>query len=346
MPDRSRARLELLRPDPFVLAILLVVVLASLWPAREGLAAGLEVAASLGIAVLFFLHGARLPREAIVLALTHWRLHGLVLATTFVVFPLLGLAAAAALGAVLPGPLTTGLVFLGCVPSTVQSSIAFTSIARGNVAAAVGAAALSNLVGVVLTPLLVALLVASAEAGPGGVDETATGGGLGSAITGVALQLLLPFALGQLLRPLLSDWVTRRRVLLAVVDRGSILLVVYVAFSAAVVRGLWQSVSGAELGLLVAVDAVLLALVIGFTTLASRVAGLARADEITVVFCGSKKSLATGVPIAGLLFPEALAGKVLLPLLVFHQMQLMVMAVIAQRWARRAARDEAAAEPR
>ena len=148
--------------------------------------------------------------------------------------------------------------------------------------------------------------------------------------------MLLPFTLGQLLRPLLVDWVTRRRVLLAVVDRGSILLVVYVAFSAAVVRGLWQSVSGAELGLLVAVDAVLLALVIGFTTLASRVAGLARADEITVVFCGSKKSLATGVPIAGLLFPEALAGKVLLPLMVFHQMQLMVMAVIAQRWARRA----------
>jgi len=253
-----------------------------------------------------------------------------VLATTFVVFPLLGLLAATALAGVLSEPLTLGLVFLGCVPSTVQSSIAFTSIARGNVAAAVGAAALSNLVGVVLTPLLVALLVTSH-----GPAEAAPAGGIAGAIRGVALQLLLPFALGQLLHPWLVGWVTRWRTLLSVIDRGSILLVVYVAFSAAVVRGLWQAVSAGELGVLVVVDGVLLAVVIGLTRLTSRLAGLARADEIVVVFCGSKKSLATGVPIAGLLFPEALAGKVLLPLMVFHQMQLLVMAVIAQRWARR-----------
>ena len=165
--------------------------------------------------------------------------------------------------------------------------------------------------------------------------ESAPAGGIAGAIRGVALQLLLPFALGQLLHPWLVGWVTRWRTLLSVIDRGSILLVVYVAFSAAVVRGLWQAVSAGELGVLVVVDGILLAVVIGLTRSTSRLAGLARADEIVVVFCGSKKSLATGVPIAGLLFPEALAGKVLLPLMVFHQMQLLVMAVIAQRWARR-----------
>lgn len=315
------------RADPFIVAIIAVVVAASLWPARGGFADGLGVVASIGIALLFFLHGARLPREAIVQALTHWRLHGLVLVTTFVAFPLLGLLAAAVMSAWLPEPLTMGLVFLGCVPSTVQSSIAFTAIAHGNVAAAVGAAALSNMVGVVLTPALVTLLL-HAQGGEGS--------GLGTAIRGVALQLLLPFTLGQLLRPWLAAWVTKHRQVLSWLDRTSILIVVYVAFSAAVVRGLWDAVSAGELGLLVVIDAVLLAVVIAVTTLASRLAKLSREDEIAVVFCGSKKSLATGVPLAGLLFPEALAGKVLLPLMVFHQMQLMVMAYIAQRWGRAA----------
>ena len=152
----------------------------------------------------------------------------------------------------------------------------------------------------------------------------------------MALQLLLPFALGQVLRPWLAAWVTKYRQVLGWLDRTSILIVVYVAFSAAVVRGLWDAVSAGELGLLVVIDALLLAVVIAVTTLASRLAKLSREDEIAVVFCGSKKSLATGVPLAGLLFPEAMAGKVLLPLMVFHQMQLMVMAYIAQRWGRAA----------
>jgi len=320
------------RLDAFVVAIALAVVLASVLPARGDLAEVLSALAAIGIAVLFFLHGARLPREAIARAFGHWRLHLIVLATTFVLFPLLGLALAAIFDGVMAEPLTTGLVFLGCVPSTVQSSIAFTSIARGNVAAAVSAAALSNVLGVVLTPLLVALLV-SREVGDGG--GPATGGGAGDTIRGVALQLLLPFVLGQLARPWLIGWLERNRSILGWVDRGSILLVVYVAFSAAVVRGLWQTVSGGELALLVVVDAGLLALVLALTRAASRVAKLTREDEIAVVFCGSKKSLATGVPMAGLIFPEAIAGRVLLPLMVFHQIQLMVVAVIAQRWSRR-----------
>lgn len=329
MSGRSRVRL-----DAFVVAIALAVVVASLLPARGALAEGLSHAAAIGIGLLFFLHGARLPREAIVLALTHWRLHSIVLATTFVLFPAITLALAALLSGVMPAPLTMGLVFLGCVPSTVQSSIAFTAIARGNVAAAVGAAALSNLLGVVLTPLLLALLL-----GPDAASATGQAGGAGDTIRGVALQLLLPFVLGQLARPWLLGWLDRRRSLLGWVDRGSILLVVYVAFSAAVVRGLWQTVSPAELVLLALVDAGLLALVLALTRLASRIAKLSREDEIAVVFCGSKKSLATGVPMAGLVFSEAIAGKVLLPLMVFHQIQLMVIAVIAQRWGRRPPQD-------
>lgn len=321
-----------MRLDAFVVAIALAVVLASVLPARGDFAQGLSALAAIGIAVLFFLHGARLPREAIARALGHWRLHVIVLATTFVLFPILGLVLAATFDGVMAEPLTTGLVFLGCVPSTVQSSIAFTSIARGNVAAAVSAAALSNVLGVVLTPLLVALLV-SREVGDAG--GPATGGGAGDTIRGVALQLLLPFVLGQLARPWLIGWLERNRSILGWVDRGSILLVVYVAFSAAVVRGLWQTVSGGELALLVVVDAGLLALVLALTRAASRLAKLTREDEIAVVFCGSKKSLATGVPMAGLIFPEAIAGRVLLPLMVFHQIQLMVVAVIAQRWSRR-----------
>lgn len=317
--------------DPFVVAIVAVMALATLRPARGEAAALFEVLAAAGIALLFFLHGARLSRQTIATALAHWRLHLLVVATTFVAFPVLGLAAAGALAGHLPAPLTTGIVFLACAPSTVQSSIAFTAIARGNVAAAVGAAAISNLLGVVLTPALVALLIGSSAAAGAGADAD---GGAGSAVRGVALQLLLPFVAGQIARRWLAGWVSKRRRLLGWVDRASILLVVYSAFSTAVVGGLWQAVSASELLVLLAVSAALLLAVIGLTQLGARALGLARDDRVAVVFCGSKKSLATGVPLAGLLFPEALAGKVLLPLMVFHQLQLVVMAVIAGRWGR------------
>jgi solute carrier family 10 (sodium/bile acid cotransporter), member 7 len=309
------------RPDNFTLAIVAAVVIASLFPAVGAAAAALHYLTIFAIALLFFLHGARLSREAALAGALHWRLHLLVLCATFVLFPLLGLALRHALGGVLPDSLLVGLLFLCLLPSTVQSSIAFTSIAHGNVAAAVCSASLSNLLGIFLTPALVALLMNL----KGGVSP--------QAVVDIVLQLLAPFLAGHLLRPWIGGFVGRHRYALGFVDRGSILLVVYLAFSEAVANGLWHVLSLGDLVKLLVVCALLLAIVLAVTVVVARRLGFERADEIVIVFCGSKKSLASGVPMAGVLFPLAQVGMIVLPLMLFHQIQLMVCAALARRYA-------------
>jgi sodium/bile acid cotransporter 7 len=309
--------------EPFILMLLGTVLLASILPARGGWATLAANAADVGIVLLFFLHGAKLSREAIWEGARNWRLHLTVLATTFVVFPLLGLAFGNVPG--MAGPIAAGLLFLTLLPSTVQSSIAFTAIARGNVAAAVCSASFSNLIGIVLTPALVALLM-------GGVGGQGSGISL-SAVESIVLQLLVPFVAGHLLRPWIGGFVARQKRLLTVVDRGSILLVVYSAFGAAVVEGLWSRVSPSDLLMIGVICTVMLAVVLVFTWLAGRALGFTREDAIVLLFCGSKKSLASGVPMAGVLFPAAQVGAVLLPVMLFHQIQLIACAVIARRYA-------------
>lgn len=315
--------------EPFILMLLGTVVLASLLPARGEMATIVGYAADIGIVLLFFLHGAKLSRDAILSGLRNWKLHLAVLAITFVAFPLFGLGLSA-----LPfvnGPLAAGLLFLTLLPSTVQSSIAFTAIARGNVAAAVCSASFSNLLGILITPALVALLMNAS--GSAGISI--------ESIEAIVLQLLVPFVAGHLLRPWIGAWVTRRKAMLTVVDRGSILLVVYSAFGAAVVEGLWAKLSIGDLILIGLLCAALLAFVLALTFAVARLMKLPREDAIVLQFCGSKKSLASGVPMAGVLFPPAQVGVILLPLMLFHQLQLIACAVIARRYAESAPRDTA-----
>ena len=311
--------------DPFLLLLVAMVVLASVAPARGDGARIVAIAADAGIVLLFFLHGAKLSRAAIWGGAKAWKLHAATLGTTFLLFPLIGVATQQ-IGAI-PQSMRAGLLFLTLLPSTVQSSIAFTAIARGNVAAAVVSASFSNLLGIVLTPVLVALLIQ--KSGSGSLISWA-------AAEGIVLQLLLPFLLGHLSRPLTEGFVTRRRAMLARVDRGSILLIVYSAFSAAVVEGIWQKVSRDELLLLAGISVAILAVVLIFTWGLGRLMGFSREDAVVLQFCGSKKSLATGVPIAGVLFPAAAVGPILLPIMLFHQIQLMACAVLARRYGKRA----------
>lgn len=308
--------------EPFVLALLGTVLLATFLPARGMWANVAALAADAGIVLLFFLHGAKLSRAAIVEGMRNWRLHLAVLGITFVLFPMLGLGVEA-----LPwvtGPAAAGLLFLTLLPSTVQSSIAFTAIARGNVAAAVCSASFSNLLGIVITPALVALFMH----GDGGISL--------ASIEKILLQLLVPFVAGHLLRPWIGPFITRHKAILSTVDRGSILLVVYSAFGAAVVEGLWTRLSPGDLLLIFVLCTLMLAMVLGLTWLLGRAIGLSREDAIVLLFCGSKKSLASGVPMAGVLFPAAQVGVVLLPLMLFHQIQLIACAVIAKAYARQA----------
>ncbi|MDR6116453.1 MULTISPECIES: bile acid:sodium symporter family protein [unclassified Sphingomonas] len=310
--------------EPFVLSLLGTVLLATILPARGAFAIYAGYMADAGIVLLFFLHGAKLSRDAIWQGLRNWPLHLAVLGATFILFPLLGLALSH-----MPGvdpSLATGILFLTLLPSTVQSSIAFTAIARGNVAAAICSASFSNLLGIVLTPALVALLM-----------KVEGGGGVSLAsIEGILLQLLAPFVIGHLLRPWIGGFVARRKSLLTIVDRGSILLVVYTAFGAAVVEGLWSRVSPADLGKLALLCLLLLGVILTATFLLARVMRLPRADAIVLQFCGSKKSLASGVPMAGVLFPAAQVGIILLPVMLFHQIQLIACAMLARHYGEQA----------
>lgn len=314
--------------DPFLMILIATVLLASFLPARGQGASIANIVADAGIVLLFFLHGAKLSREAIWDGARAWKLHLATLGTTFLLFPLIGWSVAA-VPAISP-VVGTGLLFLTLLPSTVQSSIAFTAIARGNVAAAVVSASFSNLLGIFLTPLLVALLM----------HTTGTSGLSMDAVEGIFLQLLLPFVTGHLLRPLIGGFIGRHKGLLAKVDRTSILLVVYSAFSAAVVEGLWHRMSWDELLLIAGLCVAMLTVVLFFTWMLGRTLGFSREDRVVLQFCGSKKSLASGVPMAGVLFPAAMVGPIILPLMLFHQIQLMACALLARHYAAQAEHDD------
>jgi sodium/bile acid cotransporter 7 len=312
-------------PDSFTLSLLATVLLASVLPVQGDLAVSFGKVTTVAIGLLFFLHGAKLSKEAVVAGLTHWRLHALVLATTFVVFPLLGLLIKPVALLLVSPDLYLGILFLCLLPSTVQSSIGMTSMAKGNVAAAICSASASNFLGIFITPLLVGLVIKH-------------GAGVGfsyQSIMPIVFQLLLPFIAGQLMRPLIGPWVDRHKAMLKYVDQGSILLVVFGAFSEAVVEGLWHQLSAATLAGLLGLCLALLAACLVLTTLLSRKLGFGKEDEIAIVFCGSKKSMASGVPMAKVLFASGSLGMIILPLMLFHQAQLMVCAALAQRYARR-----------
>lgn len=313
---------RLKKPDPLIVLIILAVIIAIIAPARGSFADIFGQLTNVAIALLFFLYGARLSTQEALNGLKHWRLHLTILAFTFVVYPLIGIALRP-LTAVISHDMYLGILFLTLVPSTVQSSVAFTSIAKGNVAGAIVSASASNLVGVIITPLLVMLLMG-------------TGGGvhIDTSVFGeIALLLLAPFVLGQLTR----RWVGKvaQSKATKVVDRGSIAMVVYSAFSKGVVDGIWSSISLWDLAFLVAFAAIFVAFMLWLTRKASQKMGFNRADTIAIEFCGSKKSLATGLPMASVIFASggASLGLLILPLMIYHQVQLMMCSWLAARYA-------------
>lgn len=318
--------------DNYTLIIIGVILAATFLPAQGSGEVFFRWLTAAAIALLFFLHGAKLSRQAIIAGALHWRLHLLIFIFTFIFFPLLMVALAPVLRPLLGDELWVGMLYLAALPGTVQSAIAFTSMARGNIPAAVCAASASSLVGILVTPMLVKLML-DADAGTAGMLD---------AIIKISLQLLFPFLLGHYMRRWIGNFVDNNRQWLRYIDQGSILLVVYTAFSSAVVGGLWHTVAPSSLVLLTVACCVILAMVLVVTTWVSRLMGFNKEDEITIVFCGSKKSMATGVPMAQVLFAGGAVGPAILPLMIFHQIQLMVCAVMAQHYARR---EEQPAEP-
>jgi sodium/bile acid cotransporter 7 len=315
--------------DWFLLGMGAAVGLAWLAPSPGAKGGSLhpELINKLGVALIFFLHGLTLSFQALAAGTRKWRLHLLVQGSTFVLFPLLGLSLLLAAGAHLGGELRTGLFFLCALPSTVSSSVALTAAARGNVAAAVFNATLSSLLGVVLTPLWLSLVLgASGRALP-----------LGAVVLDLCVWLVLPLAIGQLARPLLGGWAQRHKPQINVVDRLTILLLVYTSFCDSVQGGVWRS-GAAPLAISGAASLGLLLVALALTWLAGKALGFDRSDRIAALFCGSKKTLASGVPMARVIFGGAPSlALILLPIMIYHPLQLVVGGWLAGRLARGAA---------
>ena len=277
--------LRSIKLDPLLTMLITAVILAIIVPARGDFADWFSTGTKFAVALLFYLYGARLSTAEAIRGLTHWRLHLMILSCTFVLFPLVGLALSP-LRFVLGDGLYMGILFLTFVPSTVQASIAFTSIAGGNVAAAIVSASLSSIVGVVATPLL---------------------------------AMLLMFA-----KKPTTKWL----------DKFSVMMIVYSAFSASVVQGVWTRVAWWQIVVLIVLMAIIVVFMLWLTDQLAKRLGFNRADRITIQFCGSKKSLAAGLPMAIIIFGAGSLGLMMLPIMIFHQVQLMVCTWLAGRYAR------------
>jgi sodium/bile acid cotransporter 7 len=305
------------RIDPFVVMILALAGLGIVLPAQGTALELVSVLVQVGIIALFFLYGARLSTAEVVHGLKVWRVHLVIVGATFVLFPLMGLALSPLAPAIISEQLLAALVFVCLVPSTVQSSVAFTSIAGGDRAIAVVAASISSLLGVFFTPLLVALVLG------GNVRVDA------EAVLRIVGLLLVPFIVGQLARRWLRPWLVRHDLGLRRFDRTTVLLVVYAGFSRGTNADVWDVLDWAD-------GAVVAGVCIGLLTVSSLVCWLAgrrfdRGAALAIYFCGTNKSLAAGLPMASVLFSATTFPLMILPLMVYHQLQLVVGSLIATR---------------
>lgn len=314
-------------PDRYVSLLFAAAALGFLLP-ELGASDGplhLGLVTKLSISIVFFLHGANLAPQSLVSGVRNWKVHALIQAATFALFPILGGILFLALGGVMSDSLRLGFFFLAALPSTISSSVAMTVIAKGNVPVAVFNATLSGLLGLVLTPAMVSLVTAT------GVMQFS----LFDAMGNIALLLLAPFAIGQLMRPLIKQVVTKHKSTLSLLDRGVILLIVFTSFATSTAGGIWARFSVGEIVATIALVLVLLAIAFAMTIWLSRCLKLPLEDEAAAVFCGSTKSLANGAPIAQILFAGSpLLGVILLPLMLYHQLQLVACAILAQRYSK------------
>jgi solute carrier family 10 (sodium/bile acid cotransporter), member 7 len=317
------------KPDWFLIGMVLATVLAWAFPG-PGASGGWmqpELLTKAGVALIFFLHGLTLSFASLRAGALNWKLHALVQGFTFLVFPLIGLALHTAIGGRLAFELAIGLFYLCALPSTVSSSVAMTATAHGNVAGAVFNATLSSLIGIVVTPLWMAwVMKATGETPP-----------IGPVIVDLLKWLVLPLTIGQMLRPWLAEWAKRHKPRIALVDRLTILLLVYTSFCDSFKNGVWTGHGAGQIVIISVVCVALFALVMLLTSAASRAFGFSREDRIAAMFCGSKKTLASGVPMAKLIFAgHPGIGLILLPIMIYHPLQLLICGVLAERWGRQA----------
>lgn len=313
----------------FALSLPLAVGLAWLIPDLGWSDGPLKTSLStkVGVAVIFLIQGLTLPSTALRQGVSQWRLHLLVQSFTFLVFPAMGIVLDRLAGGWLAPDLRLGFLYLAVLPSTITTSVILTGMAGGNTVGALFNAVLSSLLGVFVTPLWVAWLMKTS-----GRQQP-----LGPVIAEIVTLLLVPLVVGQLLRPRLAAWADRRKKRLGNLSSGIVLFIVYAAFCNSVKQRLWSQ-HGAEVLIPAAVGVLLLfGLAVGLTELLARALSLKRPDLIAARCCGPQKTLASGVPMAKIIFgAHPGLGLILLPVLLYHPLQLVVCGALASRWGREA----------
>ena len=315
--------------DAFMLGIVSMIALAKLAPSigTANSPFSLEQLATLGVSVIFFFYGLRLSPEKIREGLANWRMHLVIQSTTFIVFPLMILALRPLFAGTGAELFWTGTFFLAALPSTVSSSVVMVSIAGGNIPAAIFNASVSSLLGMVFTPLWTGLVLSS---GAGGFDA-------GDVALKLIIQVIAPVTAGTLLHHRFGAFAEKHRHALKRSDQTIILLIVYTSFCASFRNGVFDGFSALQIVLLGAAMVALFFLVMGTVTAVSRLLRFSHADSVTVLFCGSKKSLVHGSVMVKLLFPGSpITGVLLLPLMMYHALQIIIASVIAGRMAKAA----------
>lgn len=316
-----------LKKEWFLVGMVVAIALATVTSefGRSGGVIHLDQLTGIGIAIVFFLHGLGLSPQAIKAGLTNWRLHVYIQMATFVVYPILWVIFGEAFLAYMPSALAFGFCYLLVLPSTISSSVAMTSVGKGNVPGAIFNASLSSILGVFITPLLIQLFM-----GFEGVQLD-----LLDSVISISKLLLLPMIAGQIMRPYLVAWVDRHKAVVNKVDKYVILLIVYNAFCDSVVNDIWSEFSVGLLATSIIICTVILLVMVHLIQWGARRTKFTLPDEVAAVFCGTKKTLAAGIPMAKVIFgADPSLGMILLPIMLYHPIQIFYCAVLANRYAR------------
>ena len=305
-----------------VVAIALAMISAEF--GRSGGMIHLDKLTGIGVAIVFFLHGLGLSPTAIKAGISNWRMHIYIQLATFLAYPILWVIFGDLLLAYMPASLAFGFCYLFVLPSTISSSVAMTSVGKGNVPGAIFNASLSSILGILITPLLIQLFM-----GFEGVELD-----LMASVISIAKLLLLPMILGQLARPLLLSFSQKHKAVVTKVDKYVILLIVYNAFCDSVANGIWRTFSIEMLVTSIVLCTVILLCMVHLIQWGARRCKFALADEVTAVFCGTKKTLAAGIPMATVIFgTDPSLGMILLPIMLYHPIQIFYCAILASRYA-------------
>ncbi|MGO2499079.1 MAG: bile acid:sodium symporter family protein [Vibrio hibernica] len=321
--------LSVIKKEWFLVAMVIAMILAVLIPefGRSGGILHLDDVTGMGIALVFFLHGIALSPKALKDGVSNWKLHLFIQAATFVVYPLLWVIFGHGMQSIMPTALAFGFCFLFVLPSTISSSVAMTAIGRGNMPGAIFNASLSSILGVFITPFLIQFFMGLQGAQLNMMDS----------ILSISKLLLLPMVLGQVLRPLLFSWIEKHKKVVGKADKYVILLIIYNAFSDSVSDGIWHNFSIDYLIMSLAICMVVLFFIIHLMRWGAKFFGFDHADEVAAVFCGSKKTLAAGIPMAKVIFgADPRLGMILLPIMIYHPLQIFYCAILANRYQKHA----------